>query len=272
MGKIFSGSIISLALALGMMPPVAAASPGSLAISLSANVTTAGTKTFFSTPGAVSIPLSSTPLVVKDGRRYVVRGQKTKNGTWAYPAKITSPPGVTVASVELGFNPRSHTQLLEIGRPTTSSLQNATGGEIWTHSSTTSDPSGSFEVVWHDFAGISLAIVKDSISWTNGGGYVSAFTGSEYLYNNQHTGWALTGSSFMRYFANGHTKAVVQSGAGFLNAIFCPTITQDPAAETFISVQYNHAVGHANGMLTGYVNTWASGGCTNLIGYYTIQN
>ena len=34
MGKIFSGSIISLALALGMMSPVAAASPGSLAFSL----------------------------------------------------------------------------------------------------------------------------------------------------------------------------------------------------------------------------------------------
>ena len=233
----------------------------------------------YRTSGAIFFESAHVPLRLQSATYYIVVGRLTQ-GHFEYPYQLTAARGSAVGAIELGANFTTHTQLIAVGVPTSASLamvmglapaggQSATstvagGSHTAAPSPLTASTSGYYRTVWHDPVGIEVNEVKDSISFTYDGIYVDSFGGSDYRWWLSNDGWYEASHSIGSYYNSNHTKATVWTYDHFANGIFCLFQT------THVYYSDNNVYGFGSGAVGGGVNTWASGGCSGLLSYYTV--
>ncbi len=272
---------------VGVSTGASAAAPAS-PVGLSGDImTVTSPASYESQPGSLVINNTRVPLVLKNVSYAVVPGVLQSNGIYSYPYTLTTPPGRPLAAIEVAVNPSSHTQLIEVGNPTSASLRMVPPGSGGTSGTVASAPSastpatttltqakntGSYKVVWHDPLNLEMATVQDTITFIYDGAQVDSYTGADSVWW-AGDGWSLLGQSTGSYYNSSHSQATVWTNAGFVNPYFG---NLDPACvvhgNTYIYVDDNNVVASANGDVSGYVNTYAAGGCYGYLGYYTILN
>lgn len=287
-------SAVTAAAMLGFL----AISPGALAASapvyvgIQSNVQAVSSESsYLGESGAIAIDNQNVPLQLTNPEYYVVNGVLQSNGQYSYPFAAEAPPGETIASIEVGINRQSHTQLLEVGVPTTASLANlpqggsqnsTTGAPSGTNGVTngtattasTASTSGYHEVVWHDPLQLSLAIVKDTVNFDYNGNSVSNLTGSRYSWWYSNDGWFTYNTTLNVYYQDlgGSQVGSAATSEMFQNNQFGNYVPTCSVKGDTYHVVNNEADGYQYGTVNGETNTYASGGCYGYLGYYTVTS
>ncbi len=273
---LLAGPVIALSLS-GMVD--AAALPA-VPYTVSGNVARVATPTVYR---GVPVNNAGVPLILTNVSYFEVAGKPGPDGGFVYPYQISGVPGQTYASIELAYNTGSHTELVEVGIPTAASVSRLPAAArpavrplplgVTGPGGGGSAASAYYEVVWHDPVFLSLAIVKDTVNWTYGGGTVANVTGSQYVWGFQgsYDVWHPYNVNFWNGTANGNTESFSQTRASFWNSQFCNAVSGGYGGTTYINVYENNVHGYNNGTYGESLSTQATGGCAFALGYYTIQ-
>lgn len=281
--RVIGAAVLSLAASLTLLLPsmggVASAAGtnapvGFIVTGQHNNVIELATRSQFPQVGTDWFDNRHLPFVLQSPHYYLIHGQDV-SGQYRYPYTLTAHNDV-VAAVESAINPASHEELVEVGLiNSVPKLPNSTGKAASNTTSATSsstDPSqtGYFETVWQDPVGIVMNYVEDyvSFSWTNS--TMDSAYGWDDTYAEGPSGWKETSHSNGGYWGSGNQYYDEWTGADFENDWWCPTTTFG-GPSTYIYYDTNNAIAFPGGM-SGNVDTWATGGCTSEMHYYTVLN
>ncbi|GEM_PF-3079395 len=229
-------------------------------------------------PNAAFFTDTQTLPYLSDVRYYVVTGV----------FQITQQPGTQAAGVELAINPVTHTQLFAIGTPTPAfvaqranddaQLRSTTGSSstidspgssssgvsslaVSPRSSSTSSATHFMDTYWKDRATLTMNEVRDEVSFNYDGTHVSNGNLQWSLYALPD-GWYYDNVSNQSYYEDNQTWIFSYTYVDFHNPLFCWLIGGDA---TNVYYHSNTISVYADGTYSSWIDTWSSGGCTNLI-------
>jgi hypothetical protein len=214
---------------------------------------------------------------------YTLSGTLQGN-VYRYPMTLTVEPGYTAVAAEIGHDPITHQQLLEValvsspptvqtgGSAASSPVETRSGSSALAPSLQTSDPStsGYFETVWADPVGITTNLVQDNVSWQYNGTDVTSATYSDYRWWLSNDGWYEV-SHIIQAGYTGNPTLWVDTWDEFQNNAFCYILG------TQVQTYYepNQVIAHGNGSISGSTNTYDyysnNNGCPGLHWYTVVS-
>jgi hypothetical protein len=226
------------------------------------------------TARAILFKMPLDELFDKFSARYFVLSGKLVNGTYKYSFALTVQKGGSqLAALELVDNPEAHTQLIIAGTPTREFLERQ-GAQGDTHQQSLPIPSKNMQVAatrvgsqatsWLDPVGLKVNEVFTSLDFS----YNHRTVGIRHAHDSRwwlsETGWAEITHRLSSDYGVDNSSAFAKTNDHMQNQPFCVGNLTD------VYYEDNVIIGHANGDVSGGVDTWATGTCQGLLHYATV--
>lgn len=225
------------------------------------------------------------PYTLENVEYYIVSATQKNDGQYYFDYVLTT-YNERVVAAPVKYNENDKTLLIKVGTASKNEdIKISDGSERATAISSAEAPSkvtplrsnlqssvfatksGSFKTVWEDPINLNVNSVETNITFSYDGSTVTYIDGSDYREWLRASGWYEDShriSSHYDYLNGNAVNITVETEATFQNDTFCAGNT------TNVYYDPNAITGTYLGNISGQVSTWASGGCSSWLDYYSV--